>query len=233
VIASVDGCKGGWVVAMSTGWPCEGLSGLFVCRDFRSVIAATERCGVVVVDMPVGIPSGSELRKCDIAAREALGPAGRSRVFLTPPRGCLKAETPEEFQRMHREVRGKGAALVVWGIVPKIREVDAVMRPELQERIVEFHPELVWKHLSGKVLESKHKQYGVAQRAELFKGGVRDINGLQMPAVPNGAKMDDVLDAAVGLWTADCIVGGGDYNRRLPKEEPARDERGLRMEIWF
>ncbi len=233
MIGSVDGCKGGWVVAMSVHWPCERLSELFVCRDFGSVIAATERCEVLVVDMPIGIPSGSELRKCDIAARQLLGLAGRNRVFLTPPRECLKAATPEEFQRMHRELRGKGAALVVWGIVPKIREVDAVMSAELQERIVEFHPELVWKHLSGKVLESKHKQRGIAQRVELLKGGVRDINGLEIPAVPDGARMDDVLDAVVGLWTADCIAGGVDYNRRLPKEEPARGERGLRMEIWF
>ena len=98
---------------------------------------------------------------------------------------------------------------------------------------MEFHPELVWKHLSGKVLESKHKQRGIAQRVGLLKGGVRDINGLEIPVVPDGARMDDVLDSVVGLWTVDCIAGGGDYNRRLPKEEPARDELGLRMEIWF
>ena len=92
---------------------------------------------------------------------------------------------------------------------------------------MEFHPEPAWKRLSGKVLESKHKQRGIAQRVELLKGGVRNINGLEIPAVPDGAKMDDVLDAVVGLWTADCIAGVGDYNRRLPKEEPARDDKGV------
>ncbi|MHC4149862.1 MAG: DUF429 domain-containing protein, partial [Planctomycetota bacterium] len=69
------------------------------------------------------------------------------------------------------------------------------MSAELQERIVEFHPELVWKHLSGKMLGPKHKQKGIVQRVEVLKGGVRHVNGLKIPAVPDGAGMDDVLDA--------------------------------------
>jgi predicted RNase H-like nuclease len=49
---------------------------------------------------------------------------------------------------MHREIRGKGSGLPVWGIVPKMLEVNRLMEervandPAVQGRIIEFHPEL-------------------------------------------------------------------------------------------
>ena len=52
----------------------------------------------------------------------------------------------------------------VWGIVPKLREVDAVMTPGLQKRVMEFHPGLVWKRLAGRVLAPKHGARGAVQR---------------------------------------------------------------------
>src|SRR5207248_1097349 len=74
---------------------------------------------------------------------------------LTPPRSCLEAKTPSEFQTMHFGARAKGAGLPVWGILPKIIEVNRLLEerittdPRLQDRIIEFHPELTWKRLAG------------------------------------------------------------------------------------
>jgi len=231
MISGVDGCKGGWLVAVSSGWPCVEMPGLEFCHDFCQVLKATESCKVVVVDMPIGIPSGGEYRDCDILARKELGKA-RNRVFLTPSRQCLQADTPEEFQEIHRRLRGKGAGLPLWGILPKLREVDGLMSPGLQGRILEFHPELVWKKLGGKVLNSKHTTEGILQRIGLIERYIPNIGYLDSYQAVKKAKIDDVLDAVVGLAAAHFIATGPDYSRRLPVREPTRDERGLRMEIW-
>jgi hypothetical protein len=46
-------------------------------------------------------------------------------------------------------------------------------------------------------------------------------------------KLDDILDASVGLAVAAAIVSGPGTGGRLPAGEPPRDERGLRMEINY
>lgn len=233
MIAGVDGCKRGWLVAISAGWPCEELPELVFCRDFSLVLETTVSCSVVVVDMPIGLPSGDECRKCDIAARDEIGRKDSKRIFMTPPRQSLQASTAEEFQQIHRRLKGKGAGIPVWGIAQKLKEVDAEMNPKIQEHTMEFHPELAWKQLAGNVLASKHTAKGILQRLEFIKKFIPEVAGFgDVPAATRG-KIDDVLDALVGLATAHSIATGPDYNRRLPLDEPGRDERGLRMEIWF
>jgi len=232
MIAGVDGCKGGWIVAVSSNWPCVELPELVFCQDFCSVLEMTQICKMVVVDMPIGIPSGAEVRDCDVLARDELGKA-RSSVFLTPPRECLQADNPEAFQAIHRRLRGKGAGLPTWGIVPKIKEVDVVMNPELQSRIVEYHPELAWKELGGKVLSSKHRTEGILQRIGLIEKYIPNIGDFCNCQAVKKAKIDDVLDAVVGLAVAYSITDGPDYSKRLPVRKPPKDKRGLRMEIWF
>jgi predicted RNase H-like nuclease len=95
--------------------------------DFSSVIKATEACKMVVVDMPIGLPSGAEARACDLKAQEILGNSGRPRLFLCPPQESLGARTPVEFQACVEKLTGRKAALPVWGIVGRIKEVDSVI----------------------------------------------------------------------------------------------------------
>jgi len=76
MIASVDGCKGGWLVAKSQSWPFDQSLQFEVHHDFNSVLENTDSCAVVVVDMPIGLPEDSEPRACDVAARQTLGTAG-------------------------------------------------------------------------------------------------------------------------------------------------------------
>lgn len=89
-------------------------------------------------------------RPCDLEARTLLGPWGRSRLFLAPPRETLSARNPVEFQAWHHSATGVKASLPVWGILPKIREVDEGMNPNLQDGVFEFYPELVWMDLSAR-----------------------------------------------------------------------------------
>lgn len=235
MIASADGCRSGWLVAVSPGWPCRERLHLYICRDFRGLLELTSSCDAVAIDIPIGLPEGSERRVCDMAAKDTLGKDGRDRVFYAPPREALKSRTPEAFQRLCRKFTGKGAGYPVWGLVPKLREVDKAMTPELQRRVIEYHPELAWHRLAGRTLESKHTEKGILQRQKLFRGKVRGLKSIvQWPArLGRAGRLDDVLDATIGLAVAEDFRSGCTPPRRLPTDRPPTDIRGLRMEIWF
>jgi len=222
------------VVAKAETWPCAEPPELIFQGDFAAVVQTTDTCVVVVVDMPIGLPSGADPRSCDLLAREALGGGGQGRVFLTPPRQALRARSVEEFLSLHRTLTGRGPGLPVWGIVPKLREVEAVVTPDLQKRVMEFHPELLWKRLAGRVLASKHGARGTHQRLTvLAQHGVSWLLRLDMGKLPDAVALDDVLDSIIGLPVANSVARDPMYKRRLPAGDPPKDERGLRMEIWF
>lgn len=244
MIAGVDGCKAGWLVALAqeTADGSLGTVRLCLCADFAAVVLLTAECVCVAVDIPIGLPSGPEPRACDLAARQRLGGTARARVFPTPPRGTLSAESPRQFQSLHRQLTGRAASLPVWGIVPKLREVDAAMTPQLQRRIVEVHPELVWQRLAAGTLSSKHQRAGLAERRALLEPRVPELARLcaWRERLGRAATADDLLDTLVCLSAAhelqsllhsptDQIDQSG---RRLPVGPVPLDKRGLRMEIW-
>lgn len=235
MIAGVDGCRTGWLVALGERWPCLGLPELRVCPDFAAVLRATESCDIVVVDMPIGLMAEAAGRECDRLAKQLLGPRAASRVFWPPPRGALVATTPREFQRLHRDLTGTGAGIPVWGIVPKLLDVDRSLTPRLQERVREFHPELVWRRLAGRVLWSKHSAQGLAEREEILAKYVREITAQASCFADRrkGVRRDDVLDAVVGLAAAQSIVDGREPPHRLPAQDVPVDGVGRRMEIWY
>jgi len=235
MLASVDGCKTGWVVALSESWPPSGEPYLCVCRDFCTVLKVTGRCAAVVIDIPIGLPSGTEVRLCDSQARDLLGKEGRSRLFLAPPRESFTADSPEEFQKLHTRARGKGAGWPVWGILSRLKEVDAQMSQELQKRVREFHPELTWKRLAGQTLPSKHHKDGIEARIQMLERVLSGLGNVQSWASSLGraAKSDDLLDAIVGLSAVDCIQREGGSQFRLPSGKSQDDEKCLRMEIWY
>ena len=236
MLAAADGCRAGWVVAMAESWPCPQPPHLTIYPAFRDMLVATAACRAVVVDMPIGLPAGSEHRQCDETGRRLLGALAVTRLFYAPPRGTLTAADPVAFQKVHRRLTGKGAGLPVWGIVAKLREVDEAMTPALQDRVYEFHPELAWRHLAGAALPSKHGPEGIERRLALLRPLVPDLDALIMARDGlrrKDAGLDDLLDALVGLGVAQAIAAGPDPTRRIPGVEPERDERGLRMEIWF
>jgi len=238
MFAGIDGCKGGWVVLLAPGWPLTAPPEVALLPDFAAVLRAVARCRGAGLDMPVGLPSGPGVRGCDLLARAELahraGPGVRgagARTFLAPPRETLGAATPHEFQARHRTARGVGAGLPVWGIVPRLREVDAAMTPALQERVVEAHPELALARLAGHTLPSKHGAPGLeARRAVLCADGCAwACKGLRCG--PVAAAPHDLLDAAACLAAAWARHQG--QALRLPQGKPPRDARGLRMEIWY
>ncbi len=229
----VDACKGGWIVAKSKTWPCREAPVLAICPNFASVIALTGDCKRVAVDIPIGLSRGKHLRKCDLEAKKMLSGHNTSALFYAPPRETIGAETPEEFQRLHRKARGMGAGLPVWGFLPKVKEANKVMTAELQKRIVEFHPELTWFRMAGENLETKHSPEGIADRKKVLRKFVPELEGILRwkDFLGRAAAIDDLLDALVGVGVAKDSLRGS--RCRLPDQVEEIDATGLRMEIWY
>jgi len=207
----VDGCRSGWQCAWlaADGWNLRRIP------TFDEVLVAFPEEAVLAVDMPIGLPDEG-FRECDLLARALLGRFA-SRVFLAPPRPCLGARTPTEFQAIHRRLTGKGAGVPVWRIVPQILELDRLLGPELHGRVFEAHPELAFQALAGTPLPSKHTPEGLAAR--------RRVLGLAPHERPT---TDDDLDAMVLSLVARLFVQG--RTRTLPAL-PRTDALGKPMRI--
>lgn len=207
----VDGCRGGWQCAWlaTDGWSLRRIP------TFEEVLAAFPAEAALAVDMPIGLPEAG-FRECDLEARRLLGRfAGR--VFLAPPRPCLDARTPAEFQAIHRRLTGKGAGVPVWRIVPQMLELERLLGPGLHQRVFEAHPELAFQALAGGPLPSKHTSEGLAAR--------RRVLGLR---IERGPHTDDELDAMVLSLVATLFAAG--RTRTLP-ERPTTDATGKPMRI--
>ncbi len=207
----VDGCRGGWQCAWREGdaWRLRRLA------TFEEVLAAFPEDAGLAVDMPIGLPDRG-FRECDLLARRLLGRSG-GRVFLAPPRPCLSARTPAEFQEIHRRLTGKGAGVPVWRIVPPIAELDRLLGPELHARVFEAHPELAFQALAGVALPSKHTSEGLVARRRVLR--------LEPDGPPAG---HDELDAMVLSLTARLFSAG--RAKTLPDQPPV-DAAGKPMRI--
>jgi predicted RNase H-like nuclease len=207
LVAGVDGCRGGWTVALADA---NSIIDVRVLPTFAEVVALG--CAAVAVDMPIGLLDHGP-RACDVEARQRLGPR-RSSVFPTPLRAMLHATTYAEAQAV------AGLSKQAYHLLPKIREVDAVMTLRRQRTIVEVHPELCFSRLLGAPCRApKRTPEGRAER----RAGL----DLDLDHPPAGAAWDDVLDACVLVETARRLAGG--QVERLG--DGARDARGLRCEI--
>lgn len=213
-----------------------GAFGLWeIVPDFASLGAKTRDALLTLVDVPVGLPEGPEGRECDRAARQLLS-LRRSSVFSVPVRGALAAETYEEACAVNREAAGRGLSRQTWGIVPRIREADGVLRGDrrLAARIRESHPELCFTALNGwrPMEHPKREEPGAAERRGVLERrapGAGDFADRVLGRLRRGsAGEDDLLDAMVLARAAREAWGRGVPT--LP-ETPRRDAAGLRMEM--
>ncbi|MHC4622058.1 MAG: DUF429 domain-containing protein [Planctomycetota bacterium] len=237
-VAGVDGCKAGWCVATAsahqTGRESLGrtlqLETFFVTATFADVLSKTQSCKLVCVDIPIGLSEGEQRRRCDIEARRLLGSPRASTVFPAPVRPCLSADDYQTACGISLEHSGKKLSRQSFGLLKKIRDVDGLMTPELQDRVREVHPEVSFWALNGGVslLQNKKTVPGQVNRYQLLEGVFKNVGDVLAEAAPGGYGMDDALDALVAAWTAAQTICGKTLT--LP-ENPACDSRGLKMEI--
>lgn len=161
---------------------------------------------VAAIDIPIGLPAGTRL--CDRRARQLLG-ARRSSVFSAPPRAVLDADDYAEARRRAIEATGRSLSVQAFNLVPKIREVDALLDvASRRDRLVEAHPELAFLRLHGGPLpDPKRSAGGRAGRRRLVERllGTGTVGGvLATRTVP----LEDALDALVLLSTARHLLDG-------------------------
>lgn len=228
LIAGVDGCRGGWIVATA------GARGFASWRDLTLHVAPTwteviNRCrgaARIAVDMPIGLLDAAEPggRPCDRAARRALGRRS-SAVFSPPVRGVLAVRTYAEALAASRasSPHALGLSKQTWNLVPKIRELDEWMTPRRQRRVREVHPELVFATLNGGPVDSRKKDEA-GRRERLALLGFAEHRA---PPIASAAA-DDVIDALACLDAARRAHERGDDAR---PRNVQRDSRGLVMEI--
>lgn len=229
-VAGADGCKAGWVVVT---WHDGSVDSVLV-RDARALGDHALEADVLAVDIPIGL-TDSGPRQCDLAARRLLGHPRGASVFPAPTRALVEADelSYAETCALSRRHTGKAISRQAYGLLPKIRDVDALLRsvPELRHHIREVHPEVsffLWN--GGRAMQfNKKKREGRQERLALVE---RDFPGAFARArrvVPRSrAGDDDILDAFAACWTARRIVASESTTLPIWVE---RDARGLPMEI--
>jgi predicted RNase H-like nuclease len=225
-IAGVDGCRGGWAVAAED--PETGARELVLAPRWADL---PNDLRLVCVDMPIGLAESGR-RGCDGLARALLPRGRKSSVFPAPRRPMLAFERWQDANAWGKRQDGIGLTVYAWGLIAKIRELDAALGPADQARVRESHPELAFNRMSGGTpLPPKRTPAGRAARRQLLEAEGFDALDDWLARYPRSVvQTDDVLDACACLVTARRIVAGDAI--RLP-DAPLRDARGLAMEIWY
>ena len=210
-VAGADLAGGGWAVVVLEG---DSVVDAFRCESFADALLVDAE--FVGVDIPIGIPIEGT-RPADAAARRFVGPRASS-VFTTPIRAVLEASTYAEARLIATELTGKSVSAQTYALARRILEVDEYARQD--ERVIEVHPEVSFRELAERPLESKHRVQGLAERRALLKSA-----GINVPAsVPRIAE-PDLLDATAAAWSASRYARG----EAIPLPDGHRERLGA---IW-
>lgn len=232
-VAGVDGCPGGWIVVWARADRFLSIVSVRVASTFAEVLDHTAQCIAVGVDIPIGLEDNEYWRRADLEARRVLGRRASS-VFPAPVRATFAATAIANYREAYAKARelsfdacGKKISAQANGILKKVKEVNEAMTQQLQEHIIEVHPEVSFNEMSrGAVTYSKKKPEGQDERRRALAGC---FTGLRTDT-PRGAAPDDFLDACAAAWTAWRFATG--QHGTLPLNPPL-DSHGLRMEIVY
>ncbi|MFT4114856.1 MAG: DUF429 domain-containing protein [Silvibacterium sp.] len=236
-VLGVDGCRTGWIAA-ALSLDARSLS-FAVFPDFTTLLAHHASAQAIAVDMPIGLREDFAPRACDREARRLLGPRGSS-IFPAPDRSLLTfcnldGDKQKQYVRAceHSFNRcGKKISLQTFHLLPRIVELDVLLTPQLQRRVIEAHPELSFLTASGTQLaHAKRTAEGYAERRAILERLFPHIAIPERNTVTGtyrGAQPDDLLDAVIAAWSALRWHRG---EAQLLPSETERDPRGLRMQI--
>jgi predicted RNase H-like nuclease len=247
-LAGVDGCAGGWVVALADEQFTD--VSLRQIKSFAELFSDGEGPSVTAVDMPIGLPerNGPKGRTPERLVRPLLG-ARQSSVFSIPSRAAVYAGAdPNELDERKRFLRacviaratsaqGRAVAKQGFHIFRKIVDVDLFLRrrPDLLDRVFEVHPEVAFWRLNGSIpvpvpkkIKGKLCQAGMELRARLLVAAGVPVNAIDI-ALPKPVARDDWIDALASLVVARRLVRREAISFPSP---PEIDGLGIPIAIW-
>jgi predicted RNase H-like nuclease len=247
-LAGVDGCAGGWVVALADR-EFTNIS-LRQIVSFAELFSDGEEPSVAAVDMPIGLPeqTGPKGRTPERLVRPLLG-ARQSSVFSIPSRAAVYAGAdPNESDERKRFLRacdiaratsaqGRAVAKQAFHIFRKIVDVDLFLqrRQDLLSRVFEVHPEVAFWRMNGfepvaepKKIKGKPNQIGIELRARLLVSAGVPANTVDIP-LPKSVARDDWIDALASLVVARRLARGEATSFPAP---PEFDRLGIPIAIW-
>lgn len=235
VYIGVDACKAGWFsVALEEGidWKVDILS------DISTFWNQYNHARLILIDIPIGLREKSSIKRlCDQGARDLLRPERHNSVFISPCRAAIYAKSYEEAKEVNKKGTDRKISRQVWGIIPKIKEVDVFLRENKSAmlNIRETHPEICFWALAGKrpMEYSKKKEEGIQERkkilASVYPHAEELFNYAEQRYLRKEVSRDDILDALVAAVMASKERQG---LLTIP-EKPEIDSRGLPMEIVY
>ncbi|MFK8023253.1 MAG: DUF429 domain-containing protein, partial [Ilumatobacter sp.] len=206
LIAGADGCPKGWAVATATVVG-EALADLRVeLVETLDTTVANVRDGTLsalAIDMPIGLIN-EHPRTADVQARKVLG-ARRSSVFPTPILATLEAADYDDARVRSLDACGKALSKQAWNLMPKIRDLDALVTADDQPAIAEAHPECAFLRLQADIPldHAKSTDEGRALRIRLLRASGRfNADELDLALASKAAPVVDLLDAIALTVTA-------------------------------
>lgn len=233
VVAGVDGCRAGWIVAL-LDIDTRALTVRLIGK-IAEIERLPQKPQRIAIDMPMGFAEIASKggRLCEREARAVL-PGKSTSVFSLPCRAALAAPDYPTALKFNRASGpdAVGLSKQAFHLFGKLRDLDAWITPRRQQRCIEAHPELAFALINGgkPVLSQKRKPEGRAERMRLLRRAGIKVSNPMLNARPKGCGIDDLLDAIVLTRTADRHLCG-DAICLPPK--PPRDARKLQMAIWY
>ena len=152
-------------------------------------------------------------------------------------RAALYAGDDGEAKRISLETTGKSLSSQSLAIMPKIREVDTLLRTSEKARnmVREVHPEICFWALAGErpMLHNKKKPAGIEERIAVMErvwpSAGEEFTRICKEVPRRIAARDDILDAMAAAVTA-CV---NPVKLQTLPELPPRDIHGLPMEMGY
>ena len=245
----VDGCPHGW---FSVGLDGNGdLAGHCVFGSFTELLDHHADAGLVLVDMPIGLPESSGGRECDKEARQKLNPPRASSVFPAPTRQAVQVAVDSRDYNAASEaeckVSGKRLTRQTFNIACKIAEVDEALRcrgADARPQVREVHPEVCFWAMNNcrpmKVSKKKSDKttgfMGEEDRIRVLECYLPQVRSLYYGLVAEFPRKqvakDDILDAMAAAVTG-WLAGSGRGRLATLPSEPPRDAKDLPMEMVY
>lgn len=221
-VGGVDGCPEGWLLARTTADPSR--VGVSVFARFDELLESNRDLEIVAIDIPIGLTLTGP-RPTDRAARALLGPRGAS-VFPAPVRASLAALTYSEACEISFATHGKKLSKQSFAIMPKISEVDQVLRkdPSASRRVREIHPEVSFCVWNGDRPMEHPKRSGLGFTERLRLESVSQLREVA-PADDRTSKMQEAKVVARA-----AVVSGAQPTHGIEPREVAFDHPAMATE---